>query len=566
MKQPNPRKFRIPIAALLAVLLVSSGFVMGYKVAQEIKIEKADVQSAQKIIDLQLTDAEIEQLLPNLNRGLADVRELHEYPLDNATPPAVLFNPNIGKMNFPAQKKIEWLLPNKVEMPKDKNDLAFYTVAQLSSLIKNKKISSVELTEFFLDRLEKHGGTLEAIITITKERALAQAKKADDLLAKGTYLGPLHGIPYGAKDLLAVPGYKTTWGAGPYKDQDRGDELATVIKKLDDAGAVLVAKLTLGALAMGDVWYGGTTKNPWNLEQGASGSSAGSASATSAGLVPFALGTETLGSIVSPSTRNGVTGLRPTFGRVSKAGAMALSWSMDKIGPIARNAFDCALVFEVIRGSDGIDLSVQDAPFNYNGKVDLSKLRVGYLKSYFDNTRNETQKKNDQQVLDELTKLGADLKPVEWVSDLPFGGMLNILSAEAAAAFDELTRSNRDSLLVRQNSGAWPNSFREARFITAVDYINANRVRYEVMQKVNELMKDYDVIISPSTGNNQLSTTNLTGHPAVVMKNGYTQNGSPTSISFIGNLYDEATILAVARAYQEATGFDEENPPLFVKK
>ena len=565
MTQANPRKLKIPIAALLVVLLVSSGFVMGYKVAQEIKIEKADVQSAQKILDLQLTDQEIDQLLPSLNRSLRDVRELHEYPLDNSTPPAVLFNPNIGNNDFPAQKKIDWDLPKKVDLPKDKNELAFYTVAQLSVLIKEKKISSVALTEFFLDRLEKNGDTLESVITITRERALEQARKADALLAKGTYLGPLHGIPYGAKDLLSVPGYKTTWGAGPYKEQDRGAELATVIKKLDDAGAVLVAKLTLGALAMGDVWYGGITKNPWNLAQGASGSSAGSASSTSAGLVPFALGTETLGSIVSPATRNGVTGLRPTFGRVSKAGAMALSWSMDKIGPIARNAFDCALVFDVIRGTDGKDLSVQDAPFNYSGKADLSKLRVGYLKSYFDNTRNESQKKNDQQVLDELRKLGADLQPVEWVSDFPFGGMLNILSAEAAAAFDQLTRSNRDSLLVRQNSGAWPNSFREARFISAVDYINANRARYELMQKVNALMKDYDVIISPSSGNSQLSTTNLTGHPAVVMKNGYSQSGSPTSITFIGNLYDEATILAVARAYQEATVFDEEHPPMFIK-
>ena len=565
MTQPNHRKLKAPIAVLLVVLLVSSSFVMGYKVAQEIKIEKADVQSAQKILDLQLTDQEIDQLLPSLNRSLRDVRELHEYPLDNSTPPAMWFNPNIGKNNFAAQKKIEWDLPKTVELPANKNELAFYTVAQLSVLIKEKKITSVELTEFILNRLEQRGETLQAVITVTRPRAMEQAKKADALLAKGTYLGPLHGIPYGAKDLLAVPGYKTTWGAAPYKDQDRGAELATVIKKLDDAGAVLVAKLTLGALAMGDVWYGGTTKNPWNLEQGASGSSAGSASATSAGLVPFALGTETLGSIVSPSTRNGVTGLRPTFGRVSKSGAMALSWSMDKIGPIARDAFDCALVFEVIRGTDGKDLSVVDAPFNYSGKADLSKLRVGYLKSYFDNTRNESQKKNDQQVLDELRKLGADLKPVEWVSDLPFGGMLNILSAEAAAAFDELTRSNRDSLLVRQNSGAWPNSFREARFISAVDYINANRVRYEVMQEVNELMKDYDVIISPSSGNSQLSTTNLTGHPAVVMKNGYSQNGSPTSITFIGNLYDEATILAVARAYQEATGFDEEHPPMFIK-
>ena len=392
---------------------------------------------------------------------------------------------------------------------------------------------------------------------------MAQARKADELLKNGTYLGPLHGIPYGAKDLLAVPEYKTTWGAGPFKDQYRGDELATVVKKLDEAGAVLVAKLTLGALAMGDVWYGGTTKNPWNLEQGSSGSSAGSGSSTAAGLVPFALGTETLGSIVSPSTRNGVTGLRPTFGRVSRAGAMALSWTMDKIGPMARTALDCALVFEAIRGTDGIDLTVEDHPFNFKGRVDLSQLKIGYLKDYFENGRG-SQKENDDQTLEVLRSLGANLEPVEWVSDMPFSGMQAILTAEAAAAFDALTRSDQDTLLVRQNAGAWPNLFRSARFTSAVDYINANRARYELIEKVNQLMKNYDVIVTPSFGGSQLLTTNLTGHPCVVLKNGYNTNGSPTSISFIGNLFDEATILAVARAYQEATEYDEQHPPKFI--
>ena len=555
-------KSKPALAIPCVLLLVSAAFFAGFKMAQEAKIERQHVKMAQQLLDLNLTDNEIDLALPGINRGLNGVKQLHDFKLDNGVPPALWFNPAVGDINTAKeQRKINWNLPDKIEMPANKDDLAFYTVAQLSVLIREKKISSVELTKFFLERLKSHGKTLQAVITITEERAMASAKKADLLLAQGTYLGPLHGIPYGAKDLLSVPGYKTTWGAGPYKEQDRGDELATVIEKLDKAGAVLVAKLTLGALAMGDVWYGGKTRNPWNIEQGSSGSSAGSASAVAGGLVPFALGTETLGSIVSPSTRNGTTGLRPTFGRVSKAGAMALSWSMDKIGPIARNAFDCALVFNVIRGTDGKDLSVRDAPFNYQGQTDLSKLRVGYLKSSFERDRN--QKEVDNEVLQVLKKLGAQLIPVEMPGDVPFSAMRSILTAEAAAAFDELTRSDRDTLLVRQNSGAWPNTFRQARFVSAVDYINANRARFILMQKTNELFKDFDVIVSPSYAGNQLLTTNLTGHPCVVLKNGYNSNGSPTSISFLGNLYDEATILGVARAYQEATEFDEEHPEAF---
>jgi len=549
---------------VLVALLVISGFLAGFKMAQNMAIEKADIKAAQKILDLNFDDNEITQMLPNVNRNLRGVKELHEYPLDNSTPPALWFKPQKGNRAIAEkQEQILWGLPKDVKLPEDRNELAFYTVAQLSVLIRERKITSVELTQFFIERLKKHNGSLQAMITITEERAMAQARRADDLLKNGTYLGPLHGIPYGAKDLMSVPDYKTTWGAGPYKEQDRGDELATVVRKLDESGAILVAKLTLGALAMGDVWYGGTTKNPWNLEQGSSGSSAGSASTTSAGLVPFALGTETLGSIVSPATRNGVTGLRPTFGRVSRAGAMALSWSMDKIGPITRNAFDCALVFDAIRGEDNIDLTVEDHPFNYKGKADLSKLRIGYLKPYFDRNR-PNQKENDDKSLEVLRSLGAELLPVEWVSDMPFSAMQAILSAEASASFDELTRSNRDTLLVRQGAGAWPNSFRSARFTSAVDYINANRARYQLVDKVNDLMENYDVIISPSFGGSQLITTNLTGHPCVVLKNGYTENGSPTSISFIGNLFDEATILGVARAYQEATEFDEQHPPKFI--
>ena len=551
------------LAGLISFLLMSGGFFVGYQAGQGNKIGKEQMLAAQQLSDLHFNDEEIEMMLPGLNQSLNGLKELHEFDLGNETPPALWFNPLTGAAPFDAgQEPIEWDFPTEVSLPANKNDLAFYTVAELSVLIKNKRISSVELTKFFISRLRKHGNTLQAVITITEERALAAAQKADELLAQGIYLGSLHGIPYGVKDLFSVPEYKTTWGAEPYKDQNRGEELATVVRKLDEAGAVLVAKLTLGALAMGDVWYGGTTKNPWNLKQGSSGSSAGSGAATAAGLVPFALGTETLGSIVSPATRNGVTGLRPTFGRVSRAVAMALSWSMDKVGPMARNAFDCALVFDVIRGTDEKDLTVHDAPFNYKGKADLSKLRVGYLKSFFD--QNRKNKENDDQVLAVLKSLGAKLQPVEWISDFPFSAMRVILRAEAAAAFDDLTRSDRDTLLVRQNAGAWPNLFRQAHFTSAVDYINANRARTLLMNRVNELMNDYDVIVAPSFGGSQLLATNLTGHPCVVLKNGYTENGSPTSISFIGNLFDEATLLGVARAYQEATDFDEDHPKGFV--
>lgn len=560
-------KFKSKPTFIIAIilLLTCSAFFAGFKMAQKANIQKEHVLAAQTMLDLNYDEKEIEMMLPGLNRSLEGVKELHAYEIGNETPPALWFNPLVAdKVLNIEQAEIQWDFPTDVSLPDNMDDLAFYTVAELSVLIKNKKLSSVELTTYFINRLKTHGKALEAVITLTEERAMASAKKADLLLKEGIYLGALHGIPYGAKDLLSVPDYKTTWGAAPYKDQNRGEELATVIKKLDEAGAVLVAKLTLGALAMGDVWYGGKTKNPWNLAQGSSGSSAGSASTTSAGLVPFALGTETLGSIVSPATRNGVTGLRPTYGRVSKAGAMALSWSMDKIGPIARSAFDCALIFDVIRGEDQKDLAVKNAAFNYSGKADLSKLKIGYLKSHFDRERN--QKVNDDKVLEVLRSLGATLIPVEMPGDMPFPAMQAILTAEASAAFDALTRSDRDDLLVRQSSNAWPNSFRRGHFVSAVDYINANRVRYVLMQRTNAVFEQFDVIVSPSFAGAQLLTTNLTGHPCVVLKNGYNEEGSPTSISFLGNLYDEATILSVARTYQEATEFDEQHPEKFKTK
>ncbi|MCK5330019.1 MAG: amidase, partial [Candidatus Marinimicrobia bacterium] len=396
-------------------------------------------------------------------------------------------------------------------------------------------------------------------VTLTEKLALEQARKMDAELAEGKYRGYLHGIPYGAKDLLAVQGYPTTWGAVPYRYQII-DSDATVIKKLEEAGAVLVTKLTLGALAWGDVWFGGKTRNPWSLEQGSSGSSAGPAAATAAGLVAFSIGSETWGSIVSPSTRCGVTGLRPTYGRVSRTGAMALSWSMDKLGPMCRNVTDCALVFETIYGPDGIDQTIIDLPFAYDPDIDLSKLRIGYLAQDFD--EDYPTRENDQKTLQRLRELGVELIPIT-LPDYPIEELAIILSAEAAAAFDELTRSGQDDQLVRQIKNAWPNEFRVSRFIPAVEYIQANRVRYLLIQEMQKMMESVDIYIAPSLIGNNLLLTNLTGHPCVVVPNGFTNEGSPTSISFIGRLFDENLVLAVAGKYQAATDWHLKHPPQF---
>jgi Asp-tRNA(Asn)/Glu-tRNA(Gln) amidotransferase A subunit family amidase len=483
------------------------------------------------------------------------------FDLDNSVAPALVFDPLPSGFKPPASVgPVMWNIPEDVFLPANLSELAFYSIPQLASLVKSRRISAEDLTLFFLDRLEKYGDTLQAVVTITRETALAQARHADREIAMGRYRGPLHGIPYGAKDLLAVEGFKTTWGAMPFKDQYK-DQTATVIRKLDEAGAILVAKLTLGALAMGDIWFGGVTKNPWNLEQGSSGSSAGSASTVSAGLLPFAIGTETLGSIVSPSTRCGVTGLRPTFGRVSRSGAMALSWTMDKVGPIARSAYDCAIVLEAISGKDPGDITTVDAAYVVPPVSQIRRLRVGYIKSFFDEEYNG--KENDRQVLADLQSMGIYLEEVEWEFSMPVSALRIILTAEAAAAFDELTVSKRDSLLVAQGVNAWPNTFRTARFIPAVEYINANRLRKLLIEEVYQLMKDYDVIVTPSYGGNQLLVTNLTGNPCLVAPNGFNANGSPTSISFIGNLFEEGKLVALAAAWQEFSGHHQQHPPLF---
>lgn len=524
----------------------------------EPKITKEQIDAAEKIIGLNFTDAEKDSMIDNLNEQLTNFENIRKIVLPNNIPPAVMFNPiPVGFQINNKQKPIKFSDYSHVKFSKNKEELAYYSIGELAYLIRTKKISSMELTKFFIDRLKKYGNVLHSVITITEERAFAEAKKADDEISKGNYKGMLHGIPYGVKDLLSTKNYLTTWGSVPFKNQ-LIDEDATVIKKLSDAGAVLCAKLTMGELAWGDVWFGGMTRNPWDTTKGSSGSSAGSAASVSAGLLPFAIGTETWGSIVSPSTVCGVSGLRPTYGRVSRSGAMALSWSMDKIGVIGRNAEDLAIVFNTIRGLDEKDLSLIDASFNYNPKVNFKKLKIGYLKNDF--AKKYPFHDNDSIALNILKELGAELIPIE-LPNIATADLSFILSAEAGAAFDELTRSNKDDLLVRQIKNAWPNVFRSSRFIPAVEYINANRIRYLLIQEMKKLFDKVDLYISPSWVGNNLLLTNLTGHPAVVVPNGF-KNGTPTSFTFIGNLFDEAKIIAVAKAYQEATDYHKKHPKL----
>lgn len=540
-------------------------FGMGVWFEQEkpdIESVKKGIPGAEHLLGLSFAASEREMMAEELVDFHKNYEALRTVNIDNSVAPALLFRPGAALPAAVPSKPIKWELPKNVALPANREELAFYPVSHLAALIKSKKITSTELTQLYLNRLKKYADTLRCAVTITEALALAQAKQADAEIKAGKYRGPLHGIPYGAKDLLAVPNYKTTWGSVAYQDQVR-PETATVARKLEEAGAVLVAKLTLGELAMGDVWFGGMTRNPWNLEQGSSGSSAGSAAATVAGLVAFSIGSETWGSIVSPSTRCGATGLRPTFGRVSRAGAMALSWSMDKIGPITRSAEDAMMVLAAIQGVDNQDLTVIDRPLTYQPVTSLAGMKIGYLKTEFD--KDYPTKANDEKALQTLRDLGANLVPFELPAQFPVNDLAIILSAEAGAAFDELTRSNRDSLLVRQTANAWPNIFRSSRFIPAVEYIQANRIRTMLMTDLNQRLQGFDVVVCPSFGGNQLLMTNLTGHPCVVVLNGFNSQGSPTSISFIGNLFEEGKLVAVAQLFQARTDFDEQRPPRFVE-
>jgi len=547
--------------------------VLWAKLSSGADITVETIASAEEVAGLHFDAAERELMLDGLKQQEERIEALHKVSLPNSVSPAIVFDP------LPPGKKIHveprrHMVRSKVASRRvtgDAESLAFLPVTELSELVRRKRVTSLELTQMYLARLKKYDPVLHCVITLTEDRALQQARDADAEIRRGKYRGPLHGIPWGAKDLLAVRGYKTTWGAGPYKDQVI-DADATVVQRLDAAGAVLVAKLTLGELAQGDIWFGAMTRNPWKVDQGSCGSSAGPASATAGGLVGFSIGSETLGSISSPSTRCGTTGLRPTFGRVPRTGAMALSWTMDKLGPICRSVEDCALVLDAIYGPDDQDNTVIPASYHWDASLSPRKLRVGYVKSAFDlpitdpNDPKRTlhaTKTFDDAALDVFKRLRVNLIPVD-LPDVPYDAMRIILTAEAGASFDELTRSERDKLMVQQGKFDWPNTFRTSRFIPAVDYVNANRLRSIAIQKWDDLMKTVDVIVTPTGAANlsQLVATNLTGHPALILPNGFKDDGTPVSLTFLGGLFEEAKLLAVARAYQNATDFHLKHPAI----
>jgi Asp-tRNA(Asn)/Glu-tRNA(Gln) amidotransferase A subunit family amidase len=544
------------LMACAALLIFASGMAINEA------LTKSDIETAAEVLGIDfLDDEEIELALPGLERQRETLLKLGQTPIANGLSPTLIFNPVLRSEQLPASKTVSApAAPPPLTSPlcADGGWLKWMTIARLSHIIKDRKMSCREVAEAFIKRLKKKAPELHCVITMTEERALAQADKLDAELAAGKYRGPLHGIPYGAKDLLAAKGYPTTWGAEPYREQTI-DMDASVIEQLDEAGAVLIAKLSMGALAWGDVWYGEKTRNPWDTTKGSSGSSAGSASAVAAGLVPFAIGTETLGSIVSPSTVCGTTGLRPTFGRVSRHGAMALSWSMDKIGPITRSAADAGLVLAAIANYDPRDAHAIEAGFQYKWPTTHVKVgtRIGYYKSRME--RDYPFHAQDSVVLETLRELGYELVPIELPEEPEIRFILNV---EAAAAFEALTRSNKDDELTRQIVNAWPNAFRTAHFVPAVAYVQASRLRRQLMEDVDKVLTEanVDVYVNPSWHSNSLFITNMTGHPSITVPNGMNEEGTPTSITFTGKLFGEQALVNLAAAYQKATKWDDLHP------
>lgn len=519
-------------------------------------LTKEHLVAALKVMDLTFRDEQLDLMLPDVNRQFQRFANLRDVEIGNEVGTAFTFRaelpgrrPKAGPSRFvPTVRRVA--KPDKAE------DIAFLPVRDLAALVRSRRITSLQLTGLYLERLKQYGPKLLCVINLTEDLAMEQAAKADQEIAQGKYRGPLHGIPYGLKDLFAVKGTRTTWGAEPFRDQTI-DVDSTVYVRLREAGAVLVAKLSMGALAMGGLWFEGMTKTPWDTERTSSGSSAGSASATAAGLVGFAIGTETQGSIVSPSFRCGVVGLRPTFGRVSRHGAMALCWTMDKVGPICRSVEDCALVLKAMAGPDGHDLTVFEAPLHFEPSTPFSQLRIGIDQKAFDKMEGES-KTVYTQALDDLKRAGFKMTPVDLPDETADAIVSFVLAPEAAAAFDAITRDGRVDQLSGQKRGDWPNAFRTARLIPAVEYIQAQRARTKLMQDMDGFFQKWDVVVCPPHAH--LSATNLTGHPEIALPCGFVK-GMPQSLGFLGPWWREDTILRAAHAYEQATDWHKKRPP-----
>jgi Asp-tRNA(Asn)/Glu-tRNA(Gln) amidotransferase A subunit family amidase len=543
------------------------------------------LKNALAIAGLTFSDEDRKAVLQGVNRSLTSFEEVRKLTIPNDIAPPFYFSPIVPGMKVNRTREPLHFSAPVVKRPANLEDVAFWPVVRLAQLIKTRQVTSLELTQMYLDRLHKYNGKLNCVVTFLDEVAVAQAKKADSEIAAGKYKGPLHGIPWGAKDIIAVKGYKTTWGSGAFKDQMIAED-ASIVEMLRDAGAVLLAKLTSGELAQGDNWFGGQTKNPWNTEQGSSGSSAGPGSATAAGCVAFAIGTETSGSILSPSGRCGVTGLRPTFGRVSRHGVMALSWTQDRLGPMCRYAEDCAVVMSVIAKPDGRDLSVSEIPFNWNAHLDIHRLRVGYLKDAFDEVRDAPSKTMNEKAIAQVEALGVKLVPVkmpDWSVDGSSYGV------ESAVFFDEMIRTGRDKQMTNPGRAT---GFRSARLIPAVEYLQSQRARTMMMMKLAEATADVDVYLVPANAggggggrgrgagdgegrgrggdaNQRRSVTqrhfamaNTAGYPATNVVHGFTEGGTPGSFTFYARPFGEAELLALTKAYQDATGFYLKHPTL----
>jgi Asp-tRNA(Asn)/Glu-tRNA(Gln) amidotransferase A subunit family amidase len=531
------------------------------------RVTKEQVVGALKLLGLEFQDAEVDMMMRGVDQALSTYEALRKADVPIDTEPAFAFHPGLpDRQPGKGPQRFDTTIAKApvTKAPSNLEDVAFWRVVDLAPLVKARAISSTDLTKMYLARMRKYSPKLLCLITSTEDLALERAAAADKEIRAGHYRGPLHGIPFGLKDLFDTKGILTTFGAEPYQTRV-ADKDATVVERLRYAGAVLMAKLSMGALAQGGLWFKGMTKTPWNTEQTSSGSSAGPAAATAAGLVGFTLGTETLGSIISPSQACGTVGLRPTYGRISRYGAMGLSWTMDKVGPICRGVEDCALVLNAVYGPDGRDRTVGADPFHWEPRKPLAGLRVGILQKDFDRAEGE-RKKIWEQAIEDLKKAGVKMTPTEFAED---GAAIRfLLSAEAAAAFDDITRDGQVRNLRGQNPFDWPNTFRTSRLIPAVEYIRAQRVRTLLIAKFERFMADWDVLVMPP--NSLLTTTNLTGNPQVVMRCGFGEaakaDGSkvpvPRSISFLGKIYDEGSPLRVALAYEQATEWHKKNPTL----